>query len=40
MPSTFELLVLSPEEVELLSVKEQPQKKGVWTKRGDEWVAE
>jgi hypothetical protein len=37
MPSTFEMLVLNPETVEMLAVKTQPQEKRVWSKSGDDW---
>ncbi|MEM8875825.1 MAG: pyridoxamine 5'-phosphate oxidase family protein [Planctomycetota bacterium] len=38
MPSTFEILVLNPEEVELLAVKSQPHTKRVWNKAGAQWT--
>ncbi|MEM1011107.1 MAG: pyridoxamine 5'-phosphate oxidase family protein [Planctomycetota bacterium] len=37
MPSTFEMLVLNPEEVEMLVLKEQPQIRRAWSKSGDDW---
>jgi len=38
MPSTFELLVLNPEEVEMLGLKGQPHERKAWKKAGGDWA--
>jgi pyridoxine/pyridoxamine 5'-phosphate oxidase len=38
MPSTFEILVVNPERVEMLAVKEQPHVSRTWTKSGEGWT--
>jgi hypothetical protein len=39
MPSTFEILVLNPDEVEVLKLKPQPQERHAWQKTSTGWSA-